>query len=632
MKYASLFLVLFFAINFHSLSQSSNGSGSRNDYYIFPIKPGERNSLSGTMGELRSSHFHAGIDIRTEGRTGLPVHAAAEGYISRISVSRGGYGNALYIQHPNGHTTVYAHLQEFKGPVAEYVNQMQYEQQSFELTLYFKAGEFPVKQGEIVALSGNSGSSGGPHVHFDLRDRNQDLLNPLYFGFDEIPDHTPPIAQKIAVKTLNKDSRVEGEFGRFEYAVKRIGNDYVIDEAIPVYGVIGLELYAHDRLDNTRFRCGINLLEVTVDNSPTYTHDISTFSFSEQRNILKHMDYEQVRNDGERFHKLYVDDGNYLRFYKVDKHKGRIHAYQPGILPVTMKMTDSYGNSSTLSFRLQVEEPADAISGNISGDKLDWDLQENTLRISAPVASDKTLYMNGTAIEPDYTIGNMENVYLWDMRGSLPELAVYGSDSLEFGFDKMIPHRSSQSFERPEMKVSFPPESLFDTLYLHTSYAVDEATKREFFTIGSGEIPLRKNITVTLKPTLEYTEKEKYAAYILDAGNNAYYQGGSWKGDTFVFTTREFGKFTLLPDNRPPTVSAVTLSSDKLRFRIDDDLSGIDSFNCFVNGKWVLMYYDYKQKLLWSEKKSESDKFTGEIKLVVTDNVNNVKEFTTKIN
>ncbi|MCA6073372.1 M23 family metallopeptidase [Fulvivirga sedimenti] len=631
MRYAS-FILIFLGINFYSQGQASNGNTSRNDYYIFPIKPGERNSLSGTMGELRSSHFHAGIDIRTEGRTGLPVHAAASGYISRISVSRGGYGNALYIQHPNGHTTVYAHLQEFKGAVAEYVKQMQYEQQSFELTLYFKAGEFPVKQGEVVALSGNSGSSGGPHVHFDLRDRNQDLLNPLSFGFDEIPDHTPPVAEKIALKTLTKESRVNGTFGRFEYAVKRVGNDYVIDQPISVHGVIGMELYAHDRLDNTRFRCGINLLEVSINDSPTYSHDISTFSFNEQRNILKHMDYEQVRNDGERFHKLYVDDGNYLRFYTVDDHKGRIHAYQSGTLPVFIRMTDSYGNSSTLSFKLEVKEPSENVAGSVNSDKLSWQLQENTLRISAPVASNKEFQLDGTVLKPDYVTGNIEAVYLHDMRAGLPQLAIYGTDSISFGFDQMIPHRLAQSYERRELKLAFPAEALFDTLYLQTDYAQDAAMNREYFTAGSGEIPLRKNVTLTLRPQLEYSHREKYAAYILDAGNNAYYQGGSWKGDEFVFTTRELGRFTLLPDDRPPSVSAVTLSADKLRFRIDDDLSGIDSFNCYVNGKWVLMYYDYKQKLLWSEKKSESDKFTGDVKLVVTDNVNNVKEFTTKIN
>ena len=290
MKYVS-FLFIFCLLATGLYAQSSNGNHSRNDYYIFPIKPGQRNSLSGTMGELRSNHFHAGLDIRTDGRTGLRVYAAADGYISRISVSRGGYGNALYIAHPNGTTTVYAHLQEFKGPIADYVRQMQYEKQSFELTLYFKPTEFQVKQGDVVALSGNSGSSGGPHVHFDLRDENQDLLNPLKYGFDEIVDTTPPEVRKVAFKTLDIDARVNGKFGRFEYPVTRVGNDYTLETPVDVHGLVGMELFAFDRLDKTRFRYGINYLQVKVDGKLTYSHDISTFSFSDQRNILRHMDY-----------------------------------------------------------------------------------------------------------------------------------------------------------------------------------------------------------------------------------------------------------------------------------------------------------------------------------------------------
>jgi len=628
LKYASVFILLFLGCLPLS-AQYSNGSGSRNAYYMFPIKPGERNSLSGTMGELRTSHFHAGIDIRTEGRTGLPVHAAADGYISRISVSRGGYGNALYIQHPNGHTTVYAHLQEFKGAVADHVREMQYDKQSFELTLYFNAGEFPVKQGEIVALSGNSGSSGGPHVHFDLRDRNQDLLNPLSYGFDEIPDNTPPIAQKVAVKALDKDARVDGKFGRFEYTAKRVGNDYVISEPIPVYGTVGLELYAHDRLDYSRFRCGINLLEVEVDEKQTYTHNITTFAFSEQRNILSHMDYEQVLNDRERFHKLYIDDGNYLRFYKTDDNKGKLKLTEPGEKKVHIRMTDSYGNSSTLTFTLSVREPsADLSAVNLS--KPEWHLRENILHVRIP-SNPEEINVDGDMRSADYREGPVAN-YLFDLREGIPQTIIAGNDTIIPGYVTALPHRSPGRYESSNMKLSVPAETLFDTLYLRTDYRYDKSNGRELFTIGDVNIPMRKRMTVTLHPHQTYEDPSKYAAYQIDNSNNAYFMGGSWKGDEFVFTTRDLGTYTLIADERPPTIRPLTLSADQLRFQIDDDLSGIDTFDCYVNGKWVLMYYDYKQKLLWSEKKSESDKFTGEVKLVVKDNVNNVKQYTTKIN
>ncbi|MEM9858152.1 MAG: M23 family metallopeptidase, partial [Bacteroidota bacterium] len=216
-----------------------------NDYYLFPINPGVQNTLAGTMGELRSSHFHSGIDIRTGGRTGLAVHAAAGGYISRAAVSPTGYGNALYIQHPNGETTVYAHLEKFEGPVADYVRKEQYRRKRFKVNLYFRKDQFKINRGDTIAWSGNSGSSGGPHLHFDIRDKNQRPLNPLKYEFEEVVDRTPPVASILAVKTMDIDSRVAGEFGRKKYALKRVGNNYVINEPIYAVGNLGFELLAH---------------------------------------------------------------------------------------------------------------------------------------------------------------------------------------------------------------------------------------------------------------------------------------------------------------------------------------------------------------------------------------------------
>ena len=144
-------------------------------YFIFPINPGVRNTLAGTMGELRSTHFHTGIDIRTGGQQGLSVLSAAEGYISRIKVSGSGYGNTIYVLHPNGKTTVYAHLKSFRADIEKYVKDAQYKKESFEVNLFPKANQFVLVKGDTLALSGNSGSSGGPHLHFDIRDENQNL-------------------------------------------------------------------------------------------------------------------------------------------------------------------------------------------------------------------------------------------------------------------------------------------------------------------------------------------------------------------------------------------------------------------------------------------------------------------------
>ena len=147
--------------------------------------------LSGSFAELRNNHFHSGLDIKTQGREGLKIYASASGYVSRIKISRYGYGKALYIKHPNGYTSVYAHLQKFSPEIEAYVKKRQYQGETFELELFPKAGILKVLDRQLIAFSGNTGGSGGPHLHFEIRDNQERPLNPLTFGFD-IKDTTPP--------------------------------------------------------------------------------------------------------------------------------------------------------------------------------------------------------------------------------------------------------------------------------------------------------------------------------------------------------------------------------------------------------------------------------------------------------
>lgn len=284
---------------------------------LFPIKPGIPNTLAGTMGELRSSHFHTGIDVRTGGQEGLAVLAADDGYVSRIAVNPGGYGNALYIKHPNGHTTVYAHLKSFNEKIANYVRSEQYKKQKFAVNLFPNASSFKVNRGDEIAISGNSGSSGGPHLHFDVRNRNQDLLNPLHYGFKEITDIRAPQAKTLAITTSSIESRVNGEFGRIEIPFEYVKNNYFVRDTIHALGRIGLELFAYDRMNNTRFRTGINKIEVKVNNRVHMITSIDTWPFSKSRQFYTYLNYEALANSSKRFHKLYIDEGNHLDFYST---------------------------------------------------------------------------------------------------------------------------------------------------------------------------------------------------------------------------------------------------------------------------------------------------------------------------
>ena len=604
------------------------------NYYLFPIKPGVTNTLAGTMGELRATHFHAGIDIRTEGRIGLVVHAAAGGYISRAAVSPTGYGNALYIQHPNGQTTVYAHLEKFKGPVAEYVKKEQYRRKTFKINLYFRKGQFPVERGDTIALAGNSGSSGGPHLHFDIRDANQRPLNPLTYGFNEVKDHIPPVALKLAVKTLDIDARVEGQFGRKEYNLRRVGNDYVVDEPIKARGLVGIEILAHDKLDYSRFRCGINTIEMKIDSSTVYRHHISSFAFHEQRNILKHMNYHELATTGKRFHKLYLDDGNQLKFYETNTLKGKFRALPGQQHHGVITMTDSYGNSSKLRFTLAGQNKTQVVYGKVITPE-DTKVIDNTLVITTDASDSSVLSIftpRQVDIVPEFVANNSKAVYLWDLRHGVPRSVEKGDFYKSLDLRDMIPSQVGYDFFSEHVEINFPKNSLFDTVYFELDHYYDTLAQREIFKIGTRTIPLKKHINVTLRPQQAYQDLRNLRVFGVDgSGNLAGFVGGSWTGNKITFRTRNFGKFTLARDTVPPTITPVTVNTKDVKFKIMDHLSGIKDFVCTVNGQWVLMHYDYKRKLIWSEKLVESKPFSGEVKLVVTDNVNNKTEYKTQI-
>ncbi len=299
-------------------------------YFLFPIAPGKPGFLSGSMGELRPHHFHGGLDIKTGGGVNQPVYAAADGYLSRLKQSSFGYGNTLYITHANGLTTVYAHLNEFRGPVAEELLRQQYEKQTYELELNFDKDKFPVKRGEVVALSGNTGGSAGPHLHWEVRDAQDRQYNPLQWGgFAEVQDHVAPILQALAVEPLAIESRVERVFAKAVLVPKvqpAPGAATVWADTISAFGPVGLLVQGFDRFDNAWNKNGIQRVTVRVNGQPFYEHTIDAVPFpAGSRQISNFLDYHYQHTQGRQLQKLWVDEGNDLNIYNTGPGKGRLN-------------------------------------------------------------------------------------------------------------------------------------------------------------------------------------------------------------------------------------------------------------------------------------------------------------------
>ncbi len=601
--------------------------GIDKNYYDFPIQPDKTNFLSGNMGELRSSHFHAGLDIKTAGKEGLNVFAAAEGYVSRIRVATGGYGNCIYIQHPNGTTTVYAHLQKFNPVIAEYVLKNQYKRESFTINLFPKRNEFILKKGEILGLSGNSGSSTGPHLHFEIRGLNQEVLDPLRISkFTQIEDEIPPAVQSVALKAMDMDARVKGQFGRFEFPLVKKNGSYVITDTIEVTGKIGLEIYTYDQLNGAANKNGVPLIDVTVNDQLYFSQNIDSINFSTQKNILIHTNYQAQKESRIRYNKLYVDDGNTLEFYDAKVNDGFISVAPQEIKEIGMTLQDAFGNTSSVALTLKGIEKSEVIQSEIPTKRSTY-VQDNTLMIFQPkdsVNNNITLYnQKGSFIaEPTYH-NDQSNVYLIDLRRFLPQEVTFNNGRTEsLQFTDRIPAANEHSYLSDTYSLRFSKNALFDTVYIRARHFIDNA-QMEVFEVDQDRYPLKGSVYAEFTPIAGYDDIEKHHVYSIKNPKYPSFVGGKYDEGKFAFSFSSFGKFTLLKDDVAPVIKKRSVKNERITLTIKDNLSGINSFEAKLNGEWILMKYEPKRSLIWSERLDKNKPLTGEFELKVADNAGN---------
>ena len=527
--------------------------------------------LSGTFGELRGNHFHSGIDIKTEGVEGQKVYAIAEGYISRIKVSTWGYGKAIYITHPEtGHTSVYAHLQKFSTKIDSIVKKEHYKKESFEINFFPNKDALTIKKGEIIALSGNSGGSAGAHLHFEIRDtKSEHPINPLQFGF-KIADNIAPTLKKLKIYALDT-TLIDGYRKSKIISINNKDNKYSIDETPTINGAFALGIFTYDKLNDSYNKNGVYSIKLFIDSTIYYEFKVDELDFSTSRYINAHVDYKEKKESKNKYHRCYKLPNNKLTNYSNLINDGIISIKDTLTHLISLEVTDIYGNISTLDFKIK--------STN------------NPLLNRCPLPID--------------TINT------------------------PFSLDKV------NIFKEENIELHMEAFSLYEPLIFHynTTDSVD-GVFGDIHHVHFNNIPVHKKYVLSIKATVPDTLKSRTYIATTDLKGSFWHLGGKWKEGFLRTKVREFGDFCIVADTTNPEIKGVNIfpgkvfnSQTTIKLTIKDKNSGIKSFRAEIDGKWILMDYDYKRNLLCFDIEKSLTKGKHTFTLKVIDNVENEKNY-----
>ena len=370
--------------------------------------------LSGTFAELRGTHFHAGIDIRTQGKQGLPLRAVADGYVSRIKIQQGGYGKALYINHPNGVTSVYAHLQRYSSDIIPHVRKKQYSRKSYTIEFYPEPDQIPIKKGALIGYSGNTGSSFGPHLHFELRtSANQIPFNPLLAN-DNIADTRKPVITQLIGYPI--DGVINRSEEQIQLAFTQKNDSMYVADAIKAIGTIGFGIEHFDRQNESFFKNGAFKVDATINSTPRFEIQFDTLSFDDTSEMHKLIDYPLYIDIKKKVMQLFntheapVAFANYTNNGLVDVEAGARLAY-------TIKLSDVARNNVYLQVPIvgKSEEvwvtKKSPLPGKMIYPKRDYmfELQDFSLYVNAKTFSQPT----PLNIEMDGDTLNISNDYAY---------------------------------------------------------------------------------------------------------------------------------------------------------------------------------------------------------------------------
>ncbi|MDH6305107.1 hypothetical protein M2459_002204 [Parabacteroides sp. PF5-5] len=556
MRYYSIIFILSFL---SSVLLPAFGQEELRNPFAFPIL------LSGNFGELRTNHFHAGLDFKTQGAEGKSIHMVKDGYVSRISVSPWGYGNALYVDHPDGTTTVYGHLQKFNDTLTAYIRTEQYARESFSVNLLPEPGQFPVKKDEIVALSGNSGSSGGPHLHFEIRDtQTEDILDPMDYYKAQIKDKSKPRIQGVMLYPVEGKGVINGSGKKKELkpVTAKDGMQTIVGK-IEAWGDISVAVKAYDYMDGTSNIYGVRKVALSVDSQLVFKSNINRFAFDESRYLNSFVDYEEWKDKKSFYMKSFVEPGNRLRFIE-GVNRGIITIDEERVYQLTYHLQDAFGNTAQLSVW-------------IDGKKQD---------IPAPDTANATYFH-------------------W---------------------------KSENRFGAKGVRLTIPSGNLYDDVYFRYSVKEDSTALAATHTLHNRTIPIHDKAQLSLRLQKDSLDNKQQYGIVRRQNGKYTWVGGTYRNGWLDADIRELGVYTIKQDTVPPVITPVNqtawVGSQKITFRITDNLSGVKSYRGEIDGQYALFEYDGKKGLVsYSFDKKRLARGNHKLSFLLIDNCGNESLF-----
>ncbi|MHC1704313.1 MAG: M23 family metallopeptidase [Tenuifilaceae bacterium] len=565
-------ILLFLLITSFTWQSSFSQVDKTKDNFIHPITGIV--GVTGSFGEIRPDHFHSGVDLRTENRIGKEVKSVNDGFVSRIYVSPNGFGKAIYVDHANGLTSVYAHLDGFYPQADKYIKNYQYQNKTYAADVFPKADELPVKKGDLLGYSGNSGGSYGPHLHYELRTtHDQRIINPVP-EYLNLTDSIAPIIRSLHIFRLDSNSYANGFSRKIDIPVSKNHNGYKINQSILASGTIGIGIDAFDKLNYLSTNCGFKSITLTINGKQIYSLILDKFSFAETRYVNSVTDYATRISSGKEIVKLFVDPANYFSGLRNIVNKGRLDIKTDSLYNVDIQIIDASNNMSKLQFTIKGINPP---TKNLSSFRSDKNV------IFIPCLMDKLIFNDTFTLQ-------------------LPKNSLY--DDLNFTY----------SF-------SISPLSKYSPL-IHLHNPLTPIHQRVKFSISTNNLPAKYQSKALLAT---YDNKSKLIAV-----------AGEWKNGRVNSLINTFGDYFIAVDTIAPEIipiniksGSVMTNSKSIQFTIKDDFAGIKSIDGYIDNEWVLFEYDKKNDFAeyFFDKERVKKDSNRILKLVITDSKENTSSY-----